>query len=91
MTIVRDKLQAALTDLDLREPAAIVLIQEALEHLDTLEADARRWRGFRYAAVHQDERFVEAMGAHPIADPEGIPTGAEVDAAGDAGIAAMSP
>lgn len=87
MTIVRDKLQAAL---QAHENAVPVLIQEALEHLDTLEADAKRWRGFRYAAVHQDERFVEAMGAHPIADPEGKPTAAEVDAAGDAGIAAMS-
>lgn len=85
MNIVRQKLEAAL---QAHEGAVPVLIEEALAALGTMEADARRWRAFRWAAVHQDERFVNAMAAHPIADDE-HPADSEIDAAADAGIAAM--
>lgn len=69
MTIVRDKLQAALKA---HERAAPHLVREALEHLDALEADARRWRAFR--------KLVEALASFPMADSAN-PCGSEIDAA----------
>lgn len=89
MQTPREILEAAM-----REPTdlsqARATFRAVLDALPALEADAARWRGFRRAATQQDERFVEAMSAYPMAD-EAHPTDAEIDAAADEGIKAMTP